>query len=196
MPHIDRRLAHASRKQREMATEAAGRLPDALARPRLLMAAADGVPEIAERAQAIWRERYADACSFDPMTGIELALLDGPPSEQMRSRLATLRNSPLEVRTAIALTMLPGSGTRNMFGIFKSRAGEESKPAPLQDCGSLARIECSGSIPSSHDERARRYSRLAEMHFAISVYRIPRCLARVPRSSNAVPGPTRSHRDS
>jgi hypothetical protein len=101
VPHIDRRLADASRKQREMATAAAGRLPDALARPRLLMAAADGVPEIAERAQAIWRERYTDACSFDPMTDVELALLDGPPSEQMRSHLATLRNSPLEVRTAM-----------------------------------------------------------------------------------------------
>src|SRR5690606_8970572 len=46
VPYIDQRLADVSWDRRAMATVAARRLPDALARPRLLRAAADGVPEI------------------------------------------------------------------------------------------------------------------------------------------------------
>jgi hypothetical protein len=106
LPYIDYRLFHVSRDRREMATEALSRLPDALARPRLLSAAADGVPELAERAQAIWLERYAELCPLDPMAGIETALLEGPPSEQMRSRLGVLRTGPIEARAAMVEVIL------------------------------------------------------------------------------------------
>jgi hypothetical protein len=106
LAHIDRRLCHAQRDRREIATDALERLPDELARPRLIMAAADGVPEIAERAQAIWLERYAELCPREPMAGVETALLDGPPSEQMRSRLETLRTGPLEARAAMVEVLL------------------------------------------------------------------------------------------
>jgi hypothetical protein len=106
LPHIDRRLAHVSRDRREMAVEALTRLPDELARPRLVLAAADGMPEIAERAQAIWLERYAEICPRDPMAGVETSLLDGPPSETMRSRLDMLRTAPLEARAAMIEVLL------------------------------------------------------------------------------------------
>lgn len=105
-PLIDRRLRHVAREQRELAAAAAGRLPEALARPRLLVAAAGGVPEVAERAQAIWRERYGASCPFDPMSGVETALLAGPPSEQMRARLSVLRSAPLEARAELAEVLL------------------------------------------------------------------------------------------
>ena len=109
LPYIDHRLYHVGRDRREMATEALSRLPDALARPRLLAAAADGVPEIAERAQAIWLDRYAELCPLDPMAGIETALLDGPPSDQMRSRLGVLRTGPIEARAAMVEVIPRGS---------------------------------------------------------------------------------------
>jgi hypothetical protein len=105
-PLIDRRLCHVSWNRRELATRVAGRLPDALARPCLLVAAADGVPEIAARAQAIWRERYATDCPLDPMSGIQTALLTGPPGEQMRARLGVLRSASLEARAELAEVLL------------------------------------------------------------------------------------------
>jgi hypothetical protein len=105
-PLIDRRLGHVELEQRELAAAAAGRLPDALARPRLLVAAADGVPEMAERAQAIWRERYDTPCPFDPMSGVQTALLAGPPSERMRARLSVLRSAPLEARAELTEVLL------------------------------------------------------------------------------------------
>jgi hypothetical protein len=105
-PHIDRQLAQAPWLWRDMALDAVRRLPEELARPRLLLAAADGVPEIAEQAQAIWRERYGEACPFDPLSGIELALLEGPPSEQMRARLAVLRGGSFEARAAMVGQLL------------------------------------------------------------------------------------------
>jgi hypothetical protein len=106
LPFVDRRLANSSRERREMATEAAGRLPDDLARPRLLSAAADGNPEIAERAQALWLQRYAELCPREPMAGVVTALLDGPPTEQMRARLQMLRSAPLEARAAVVEVLL------------------------------------------------------------------------------------------
>jgi hypothetical protein len=106
LPYVDFRLYHVSRDRREMAVEALSRLPDELARPRLLVAAADGVPEIAERAQAIWLERWAELCPRDPMAGVETSLLEGPPSEQMRSRLGVLRSAPIEARAAMVEVLL------------------------------------------------------------------------------------------
>ena len=101
VPHIDRRLAQAPWLCRETALDAVRHLPDEQARPLLLAAAADGVLEIAQRAQAIWRERYGEACPFDPLSGLELALLEDPPSERMRARLTVLRSGPIEDRVTI-----------------------------------------------------------------------------------------------
>jgi hypothetical protein len=131
---IDERLSHVGRDRRRMATEAAGRLPDALARPRLLAAAADGVPEIAERAQAIWLKRYAELCPLDAMAGLQTALLDGPPSEQMRSRLGVLRSAPLEARAAMVEVLLgeapdPEALVLLLFAVLDSRLWE-LKPRP------------------------------------------------------------------
>jgi HEAT repeat protein len=129
LPYVDHRLYHVSRDRREMATEALSRLPDELARPRLLAAAADGVPEIAERAQAIWLERYAELCPLDPMAGVETALLEGPPSEQMRSRLGVLRSAPIEARAAMVEVLLgeppdPEGLALLLFAVIDSRLWE------------------------------------------------------------------------
>jgi hypothetical protein len=133
-PLIDKRLAHVQRDRRRMAVEAAGRLPDALARPRLLAAAADAVPEIADRAQALWLQRYSEICPLDPLAGLETSLLAGPPSEQMRSRLGVLRSGPLEARAAMVEVLLgeapdPEALVLLLFAIVDSRLWE-LKPRP------------------------------------------------------------------
>jgi hypothetical protein len=133
-PLIDRRRRCVEREQRELAAAATGRLPDALARPRLLVAAADGVPELAERAQAIWRERYGAPCPFDPMSGVETTLLAGPPSERMRARLSVLRSASLEARAELAEVLLgeapdPEALVLLLFAAVDSRIrGRRSRP--------------------------------------------------------------------
>jgi len=105
-PRIDARLRGVEAKPRKLAVAAAGRLPDALAWPRLLAGAADPVPVIAALAQSLWLERRGTLCRFDELAGVESALLSGPPSERMRSRLGVLRSGPLEARAAMAEVLL------------------------------------------------------------------------------------------
>jgi hypothetical protein len=134
VPLIDHRLSHVQRDRRRMAVDAAGRLPDELARPRLLIAAADSVPEIADRAQAIWLKRYAEICPRDAMAGVNTALLDGPPSEQMRSRLGVLRSAPLEARAAMVEVLLGEAPDPEALALLLFAAGDsrlwELKPRP------------------------------------------------------------------
>jgi hypothetical protein len=91
---------------RGLAVEGAAGLPDELAWPRLLAAAADPSPENAARAQAIWLERRDETCPLDELAGLLTELLAGPPSERMRSRLAVLRRGPHEARGAMVEVLL------------------------------------------------------------------------------------------
>jgi hypothetical protein len=106
VPRIDALQQYVEWDRRERAMEAAGRLPDELAWPRLLVAAADAVPEIAQRAQQLWLSRRGSLCPLDELAAVETALLDAPPSERMRSRLLVLRRAPLEARAAMVEVLL------------------------------------------------------------------------------------------
>ena len=106
LPRIDARLRGVDSKERKLAVAAAGRLPDDLAWPRLLLGAADPVPAIAALAQSLWLERRGTLCRFDDLAGVESALLSGAPSERMLSRLGVLRSGPLEARAAMAEVLL------------------------------------------------------------------------------------------
>ncbi|MCC6558012.1 MAG: hypothetical protein IT372_34125 [Polyangiaceae bacterium] len=106
LPRIDAHLRHVDPKKRRLGAAAAGRLPDDLAWPRLLAAAADPVPEIAELAQSTWLSRRGALCRFDELAGLEIALLDGPPSDRMRARIPLMRTGPLAARAAMAEVLL------------------------------------------------------------------------------------------
>lgn len=106
LPRIDARLRGVNSKERKLAVAAAGRLPDDLAWPRLLVGAADPVPAIAALAQGLWLERRGTLCRFDELAGVESALLVGLPSERMLSRLGVLRTGPLEARAAMVEVLL------------------------------------------------------------------------------------------
>jgi len=131
---IDQGLRRVEWSRREQATEAAGRLPDALAWPRLLMAAADPVPSIAARAQQIWLDRRGALCPLDELTGVETVWLEGPPSERMRSRLAVLRRASLEARAAMVEVLLGEAPDPEALSLLLFAMGDsglwDGKPRP------------------------------------------------------------------
>lgn len=101
LPFIDAGLLNSSADFRLIAVHALGQLPKELARPRLLVAAADGAPKVAERARALWLERYDGVCPVGPFAGFPLERLPGPPSPHFESRLAVLRSPSEEARHAM-----------------------------------------------------------------------------------------------
>lgn len=105
LEHIDHALG-ADAWGRYAAVRAVGRLPDELARPRLLRAAADGASQVSECARELWLERFGSPCPKEPLAGIELELLSAPPSEKMLSRLLVLRGQSPEARQAMLEVLL------------------------------------------------------------------------------------------
>ncbi|AKT40494.1 hypothetical protein [Chondromyces crocatus] len=95
---IDRALYGARSWRRYDAVEAAGLLPEAMARPRLLEAAAGPGRYPVERAQALWVERFEEPCPVVPLAGLDVGLLTGEPSESLLSRLSLLRSGPDDAR--------------------------------------------------------------------------------------------------
>ncbi len=103
LPHIDASLATPAEPQgrRVASVEATAQLPEALARPRLLEAAALPDHEAAELAKQRWFERFGEACPVSPLAGVRVALLDGPPSDALLARLTVLRGASAEAAGAI-----------------------------------------------------------------------------------------------
>ncbi|EYF02473.1 hypothetical protein [Chondromyces apiculatus] len=95
---IDRALYGSRSWRRYDAVEAAGALPEELARPRLLEAAAGPGRYPVERAQALWMERFGESCPVDPLAGLCVEILAAPPSEKLLGRLSVLRSGPDEAR--------------------------------------------------------------------------------------------------
>lgn len=106
LPAIDVRMRHVEHDRRMLAAIGAGKLPDDLAWPRLLALAADGVPEVAERAREKWLERRGELCPVDALAGVEAWLFEAPPDERTTSRLALLRRAPVEARAAMVEVLL------------------------------------------------------------------------------------------
>lgn len=105
LPHVDHFLG-ADSWARYAAVRAAEKLPDELARPRLLRGAGDGAPFVAESARDLWLERFGSPCPVEPLAGVETSLLTGPPSERMASRLLVLRGRSAAARQAMLEVLL------------------------------------------------------------------------------------------
>lgn len=118
VPHIDICLGSGSSHSRLAATDAAGRLPEALCRSRLLRAAADGAPRVAERARELWLERFTSILPLPPLEGLPLALLDAPPSERLPSRLQVLRSPSQEARQAMLEALLAEAPDREALALI------------------------------------------------------------------------------
>ncbi|MCC6553785.1 MAG: hypothetical protein IT372_12295 [Polyangiaceae bacterium] len=101
LPWIDRALASARAYRRWDAVEAAGLLPDELARPRLLEAAICPDHRSRERACELWFKRFGAACPAGPLDGLRAELLPDGPAERLLSRLTVLRGASDEARGAM-----------------------------------------------------------------------------------------------
>ena len=103
---IDRLLCGSRSWRRLDAVEAAGLLPDELARPRLLEGAAGPGHHAEERARALWFERFGEACPVDPLAGVPAGLLPAEAGERLLSRLTVLRGPSDEARGAMLEALL------------------------------------------------------------------------------------------
>ena len=103
---IDRALLAPSLARSYDAIEAIARLPDDLARPRLIDAAGHGENHVCERAKAIWFERFGGVCPVDPLVYVPKELLTEPPSERFWACLTVLRGASNEARFGIVDALL------------------------------------------------------------------------------------------
>lgn len=106
LARIDRALLGSQSWRHLAAVEAAGLLPDELARPRLLEAAAGPGHHAAERARALWFARFGGACPVDALTGVPAGILGAAPGERLLSRLMVLRGPSDEARGAMQEALL------------------------------------------------------------------------------------------
>lgn len=88
------------------AVEAIGMLPEDLARPRLLAAAARPDHLCAERAKAIWFQRFGGVCPVKPLSEMPVELLSTAPSERMFACVTVLRGASKEARGAMMAVLL------------------------------------------------------------------------------------------
>lgn len=123
---LDRMLDSQFSSERYNAVEAAARLPVELARPRLLARAADGMPLVAERARDMWLKYLDGVCPVDELAGVPLALLDGPPSEQLRARLSVLRGLSDEARQAMVEVLFAEAPAPEALALLAFALGDDS----------------------------------------------------------------------
>jgi hypothetical protein len=136
---IDRKLRSARAWDRRSAVEALVHLPEAEARPRLLLGAVDGAPDVSDRARELWLQVTSEMCPAEPSAGLMIELLDGPPSERLLGRLLVLRHEPgraamleallREAPDAEALTLLIFALADNLLSCSYRRRGLPSDGA-------------------------------------------------------------------
>jgi hypothetical protein len=106
LARIDRALAQSRSYLRTDAVLAAALLPEELARPRLLDAAAGPESYAAECARQLWFERFGGECPSDPLAGVPIELLSAPPSEAFLARLVVVRGANAEATGALLGALL------------------------------------------------------------------------------------------
>jgi hypothetical protein len=106
LPLVDRWLKCVDGERRLWAVNAAARLPGEEAWPRLLTAAADGAPYIAECARQHWLTGRGAPAPLDELAGLPVGLYDGPPTEKLSSRLIVLRGRSREAQETMVEVLL------------------------------------------------------------------------------------------
>jgi hypothetical protein len=147
---VDLALADSTAYRRVEEIEAAGLLPDALARPRLLEGAAFADPEVAERARDLWFQRFGEACPVSPLAGVPVALLDGPPSDALVARLTVLRGASAEAAGKV------------LDAAFAEAPSREALAFLLYSLRDLGDAHCASEVVPQHPSWGRMGMRRAE----------------------------------
>lgn len=122
LPLVDEELRSCSAWRRTEAVAAAARLPEELAQTRLLTAAGDGAPQVAEAGREHWLARFGTSCPAPPLFGFPVELLPTPPDEattaRLLGRLAALRGPSIEARQAMLEVLLKEAPDREALALI------------------------------------------------------------------------------
>ena len=125
LSHVELWLGSSFARERGIAVEAAGRLPEASCQPLLLRGAADGSPLVRELARDLWLERFGSPCPDPPLHGVPLHLLTAPPSEALASRLLILRGQSLDARLAMVEVLFSEAPDREALALLTVALGDD-----------------------------------------------------------------------
>lgn len=119
---VDEELRSCSAWRRTEAVAAAARLPEEMARTRLLTAAGDGAPQVAEAGREQWLARFGTSCPTPPLFGFPVELLPEPPDEaataRLVGRLAALRGPSIQARQAMLEVLLKEAPDREALALI------------------------------------------------------------------------------
>lgn len=121
---LERELIRSFCRREEAALEGIARLPEAHARPLLREAAARANHRLADRARAIWSQRFGEELVVGELDGVPLSLLGGPPSDRLLGCLAVLRGPSDEARVKLLGALLdegPGPGAGQLDDLSPSQ---------------------------------------------------------------------------
>jgi hypothetical protein len=103
------------------------RLPDALAEPRLKLAAADPARAVRDSARSQWMQRFARACPVAVADLPAATLLVGPVSEPFEARLAVIHGRVREARAAMARALVAGPAEPEALVLLLQLVGDDSE---------------------------------------------------------------------
>ncbi len=103
---IDHDLASPEHMGNFRLVEALGKLPDEMARPRLIRMTGSADADAVQAAIKTWFDRFGHECPVDPMVGVPMEMLAAPPSERMLANLTALRSKSKEIRNAMIDVLL------------------------------------------------------------------------------------------
>lgn len=122
LPLVDEELRSCSAWRRTEAVAAAARLPEESARTRLVTAAGDGAPQVAEAGREQWLARFGTSCPTSPLFGFPVELLPTPLDEattaRLIGRLAALRGPSIEARQAMLEVLLKEAPDREALALI------------------------------------------------------------------------------
>ena len=124
---VDHWLRCARAHERARALPALERLPDALAEPRLRVAANDPALIVREAARRQWLHRFERACPAEPGDICGVELLDAPPSDRFASRLAVMQGRVREARRAMARALLAEAPDAEALVLLLQLVGDDAE---------------------------------------------------------------------
>ena len=140
---VDHWLSCSQAYQRTRALAAIARLPDAMAMPRLRLAASDPAACVRDVARQEWLERFGQACPAGVEALVGACLLEGEPSERFAAGLAVMQGRVAEARQTMARALLAQAPDREGLVLLLQLVGDDAEsgePLPSHKEGGLAAV--------------------------------------------------------
>jgi hypothetical protein len=138
---VDHWLSCSQAYQRTKALPALARLPEAVAMPRLRLAASDPAACVRDVARQQWLERVGQACPVNAEGLVGASLLEGTPSERFLAGLAVMQGRVAEARQTMARALLVQAPDREALVLLLQLVGDDAEsgePLAFHKEGGLA----------------------------------------------------------